>query len=58
MIDQENEHQQLHNNIHIENLFAELYEALSCSDELEAEDALGFVAQAQAAWLGEDFETA
>ena len=58
MIDQENESQQLNNNIHIENLFAELYDALKDSDEIEAEDALGFVAQAQAAWLGEDFESA
>ena len=58
MIDQENESQQLNNNIHIENLFAELYDALRSSDEIEAEDALGFVAQAQSAWFGEDFESA
>lgn len=53
MIDQESELQQK-NEQEIARLFSELYRALVASDRIEAEEARGFVAQAEAAWNKDD----
>lgn len=58
MIDQEQEIRQMKLEQEIDRLFHEIYEALKKSDRLEAESAIGYVAQARAAWDGEESEPA
>ena len=50
MIDQEEEHRQMALERKIQKHLDELYQLLRSSDRIEAEAALGFVAQAKAAW--------
>ena len=54
MIDQENEYRHMHLEAQITRKLTELYGLLSQSDRIEAEDALGHIANAQAIWLNDD----